>query len=268
MEYISIGLGLLRLLYDLSPADNAAPLVIEEWVYGRGSYVIHEEISEAQACSKAEARAKLDAIQKFNGEYIASDTFMSCRENNDNIECPMHTFTWSMLDGLISGVRNKTTVATKNLKEERVCKVVLEAKVSTQAEVPDPSFDLEVVLDPAVLREGDTISIAVEPTTKMFLNIFVEDHTHTLTKIFPNRFESNGPVSTKHLIPSTTKYTIRSTYPTGLSGNDTQEVIHVLATTGKVSLLDTYTIETFNLKLLEIPNNQKRYVRKGYRLVR
>jgi len=42
----------------------------------------------------------------------------------------------------------------------------------------------------------------------------------------------------------------------------------VLATTGKVSLLDTYTIETFNLKLLEIPNNQKRYVRKGYRLVR
>jgi len=112
------------------------------------------------------------------------------------------------------------------------------------------------------------LSIAVEPTTKMFLNIFVEDHTHTLTKIFPNRFESNGPVSTKHLIPSTTKYTIRSTYPTGLSGNDTQEVIHVLATSGQVSLLDTYSIETFNLKLLEIPNNQKRYVRKGYRLVR
>ena len=268
MEFISIGIGLLRLLYAISSSDNSPPFVMEEWVYGRGSYVIHEEISEAQACAKAEARAKLDAIQKFNGEYIASDTFMSCRENGEDIECPMHTFTWSMLDGLISSVRNKTVIATENLKEERVCKVVLEARVSTRAEAPDPGFDLEVTLTPTVLREGDPLSIAVEPTTRMFLNNFVEDYTHTLTTSFPNRFESNGPVSTRHLIPSTTKYTIRSSYPTGLSGNDTQEVVHVLATPDRLSLLETYSIETFNLKLLEIPNNQKRYIRKGYRLVK
>ena len=107
MEYISIGLGLIRLLMEIN-SPEATPIIIDEWVHGRADYSIHENISEAEACKKAEARAKLNAIQSFNGEYIASDSFMSCKETGENVECPMHTFTWSMLDGLISGIRNKT----------------------------------------------------------------------------------------------------------------------------------------------------------------
>ena len=268
MEYVSIGIGLLRLLFDAHVYGASADILIEEWVYGRGSYIIHSEITEAQACAKAESRAKLDAIHSFNGEYIASDTFMACKEKDDNVECPLHTFTWSMLDGLISGVRNKTVRATENLEDQRICRVTLEARVSTRPEPFDPNFDIQVRLSTATLRHGDPLTIEVEPTQPMYLNILVEDYSHTLTKIFPNQFEEESHTTSGRVIPSSEAYNFVAEFPSHLSGNDAQEIVHVLGTRDPLLLLAQYSIEDFNIKLLELPNSKKRYVKKAYRLVK
>lgn len=267
MEYLSVGIGLLRLLMEASSPD-APPIILDEWVYGRADYVIHADITEAEACRKAEARAKLNAIQTFNGEYVSSDSFMSCKETGENVECPMHTFTWSMLDGLISGIRNRTVRATENLKDQRVCRVVLEARVTSRAEPVDPNFDVHVSLSSMVLRDGDPLTITLEPTQDMHVNILVEDHTSTLTRIFPNQFDRNSAISNRTLIPVSEDYSLAAKFPSQLTGNETQEVIHILTTQHKLALLDTYSIEDFNLKLLEIPNSEKRYVKKAYRLVK
>ncbi len=268
MEYISIGIGVLRLLFDAHTYVNTPDTIVEEWVYGRADYNIHSEITEAEACRKAEARAKLNAIQKFNGEYIASDSFMSCKESGENVECPMHTFTWSMLDGLISGVRNRTVFTTENLKDQRVCRVVLEARVISRSDPIDPNFDIQVNLSHMVLRDGDPLTITVNPTQEMYLNILVEDHSNMLTHIFPNKFDSNGKISNRTMIPISESYSLAAKFPSHLSGNETQEVVHILSTQSELSMLDTYSIEDFHLKLLEIPNHQKRYVRKAYRLIK
>ena len=90
MEYLSVGIGLLRLVLDLNTPD-AQPMIFDEWVYGKGDYVIHSEITEAEACRKAESRAKLNAIQSFSGEYVSSDTFMSCQEKGDTVNCPIRS---------------------------------------------------------------------------------------------------------------------------------------------------------------------------------
>ena len=267
MEYISIGLGLIRLLMEIN-SPEATPIIIDEWVHGRADYSIHENISEAEACKKAEARAKLNAIQSFNGEYIASDSFMSCKETGENVECPMHTFTWSMLDGLISGIRNKTVRSTTNLKEQRVCRVVLEARITSRSEPNDPNFDIQVELSNPVLKNGERLTIVLEPTDNMHVNILVEDHSHTLTRIFPNRFDRDNKIDTNVSIPMSGEYELAAEFPSQLKGNDAQEVVHVIATNSQLTLLDAYSLEDFNLKLAEIPNNKKRYVRKAYRIVR
>ena len=268
MEYISIGLGLIRLLMEFNSPSDTAPIIIDEWVHGRADYAIHADISEAEACQKAEARAKLNAIQSFNGEYIASDTFMSCKESGDNVECPMHTFTWSMLDGLISGIRNKSVRAMTNLKEQRVCRVILEARITSRSEPNDPNFDIHISLSNHVLRSGDPLRITLNPSQEMYVNILVEDHTNTLSRIFPNNFDTENKISSKLSIPVSEDYQLQAAFPSQLKRNSAEEIVHILATDSYLNLLDEYSVEDFNLKLAEIPNNKKRYVRKAYRIVR
>jgi len=100
------------------------------------------------------------------------------------------------------------------------------------------------------------------------VNILLEDHENKLTLIFPNEFDLDSKITGRTPIPIGDKYSIVARFPADLSGNEIEEVIHVLTTPQKLALLEEYSIEDFNLKLMEIPNNQKRYVRKAYRLVR
>jgi len=267
MEYVSVGIGMLRLLLELQPTPPSPEMVIEQWVDGTGTYLIHQEISEADACRKAESRAKLNAVKAFSGEYISADSFLSCRETNDSVDCPMHTFTWSMLDGLISGVRNRLVRATENLDGQRVCRVTLEARISTRAEPPDPNFDLQVKVAAATLRDGDPLVIEVEPSQAMYLNIFVEAPDHKLGKVFPNRFDPEMKINVGKSIPTNSTYDLLAEYPANMTG-DTHEVVHVLATRNPLLMLDSYSVEDFNLKILELSTRDTRYVTTQYRLVK
>jgi len=127
---------------------------------------------------------------------------------------------------------------------------------------------VRVDLSHPLLRDGDPLVITVDPTQEMFVNILLEDHENKLTLIFPNEFDLDSKITGRTPIPIGDKYSIVARFPADLSGNEIEEVIHVLTTPQKLALLEEYSIEDFNLKLMEIPNNQKRYVRKAYRLVR
>jgi hypothetical protein len=146
--------------------------------------------------------------------------------------------------------------------------VILEARVTSRSEPSDPNFDVRVDLSNPLLRDGDPLVITVDPTQEMFVNILLEDHENKLTLIFPNEFDLDSKITGRTPIPIGDKYSIVARFPADLSGNEIEEVIHVLTTPQKLALLEEYSIEDFNLKLMEIPNNQKRYVRKAYRLVR
>lgn len=269
MDGLSLGVGIARLLFDVIRSTGPEPLPenFTQWVIGHGSYVIHQEITESQACIKAETRAKLNAIQEFNGEFISSDTTMSCKESEGDVECPTQSITSSTLKGLIVGVRNKSVIAKTNLKDQRICKVTLEANVSTQMQENDHNFDMSVDINPATLRDGEKISINVDPTEKMYLYVFTEESNGALVKVFPNSFDKENSISNMTMIPSTASYSIRASFNPNSLANDSHEVVHLLGSKNKLSLLNNYTREDFNLKLIEIPNNQKRYVRKSYRIV-
>ena len=269
MEYISVSLGLLRLLYDLnSPAAVPPNLIIQEWLYGKGTYVIHQDITEREACSRAESRAKLDALRQFGGEYMGAQSLVACEETNDGVNCPMQNITWTTVNGLISRVRNKTVRAGETLEGHRTCRVVLEAQISLRPEAPNPSFDLQVKLSSDIFREGDPITISLDPSQPMYVNLLMEDANHDIHKVFPNEYDQDFYIASRTTVPSNDDYEMIARYPSSISSNQTYKILHVLATPQKLFLSDTYDPESLALKVLEIPNDQKRYTRHVYKLIR
>ena len=269
MEYISVSLGLLRLLYDLnSPAAVPPNLIIQQWLYGKGTYVIHQDITEREACSRAESRAKLDALRQFGGEYMGAQSLVACEETNDGVNCPMQNITWTTVNGLISRIRNKTVRAGETLEGHRTCRVVLEAQISLRPEAPDPGFDIQVKLSSDIFREGDPITISLDPSQPMYVNLLMEDANHDIHKVFPNQYDTNFYIASRTTVPATKGYKILAAYAPNITSPTSYEILHVLATPQKLFLSDTYDPETLALKVLEIPNNQKRYTRHTYKLIR
>ena len=70
---------------------------------------------------------------------------------------------------------------------------------------------------------------------------------------------------TEKIIPSG-KYHLRVDHP-NVEG-DASEYLHVLATRKPIRFLDTYALEKFHARVLEIPKQDRRYIRKPYRIVR
>ena len=68
-------------------------------------------------------------------------------------------------------------------------------------------------------------------------------------------------------IPTNSTYDLLAEYPANMTG-DTQEIVHVLATRNPLLMLDSYSVEDFNLKILELSTRDTRYVTTQYRLVK
>tara|TARA_R110002020_G_scaffold6291_5_gene26336 strand:+ start:237 stop:1004 length:768 start_codon:yes stop_codon:yes gene_type:complete len=255
MEYATAALSVLKFLFDLSVADLGAP----QWVEGKGEYAITREISEREACARSEKQAKLNALRKAGGERISSDTLMSCTDE----DCPITQFTWNAFDGLIKDIKDKTVTV-----EGSVCYTVLQAYVDNGQGESDPDFDLAVHMD-RVFEHGDYMEIKVQTTQTMYVNIFnwnpYAKKDKQVVRVFPNTYEPSYRIASEKIIPSG-KYHLRVDHP-NVEG-DASEYLHVLATRKPIRFLDTYALEKFHARVLEIPKQDRRYIRKPYRIVR
>jgi len=256
MEYATAALSILKFLFDLSVTDLGDP----QWVEGKGEYAITREISEGEACARSESRAKLDALRKVGGERISSDTLMTCTEE----DCPITQFTWNAFDGLITDVKDKIVTV-----EHQVCYTLLQAYVNGGNGKADPDFDLAVKVG-RVFEHGQKMKLEVKTTQTMYVNIFnwnpYARKDEQVVKVFPNSFDTDHRIASEVIIPSSGKYSIRVDHP-NVEG-DASEYLHVLATRRPIRFLDTYPLETFHARVLEIPKQDRRYIRKPYRIVR
>ena len=267
-ETLSIALTVLKFLFDMAiqPSSGIEP----EWFTGQGQYVISADVSENEACSKAEKRAKLDAVRKLGGERLSSETVLACAENPKGVECPITQFTWSMFDGLIKDIKDKKVEKVTEPNGATVCTVSLQAYVDAGVGKPDPNFDLTVRLPRKVFENRDRMKITLNTTSKMYVNIFnwnpYDKTDEQVKRIFPNQLDKNNLIEASATIPTNQRYSIRVQYPD--TKGDAFEYLHVIATRQSVKFLDTYSLHEFRNKVLEIPRRHRRYVRKPYRIVR
>ena len=248
-----------------------------EWVDGRGERIFGPDISENEACDYANQRAQKDAIRKVTGEKLTGEDLMVCQEQKDDASCTLNRLTWSTIDGVIRGIRNKHRQIAKTSTGHQTCVVTLEANVGVAEGKPDPGFNMTVKLNQRTFLNNQTLKISVTPTQPMYLTVFqwlpYEKAERQVTRIFPNEFDPGTLFKGKGTIPTKanqSKYDLLVGFPSGLKKQKklVDEYLMLVGTRKPVTFRKSFSYEEFNKTLLEIPLSERRNISKAYNIVR
>jgi hypothetical protein len=250
-----------------------------DWVWAEGSYAFPETVAEADACAKAEERARIEAIRKTEGEVISAEEVQFCADQtlHDTVQCSHNSAIWTSLGGRIVGIKSRTQKTVPELNSYRRCIVGFDADVRTQLGSSDPAFTLGVSLNAPVYRDGEQMVIQVQPSQPMYIQVFQWQPTGKtnapIIKLFPNEFDTQSRWENHGSIPSEAGrklYDLKVFFPDHFPATQSMadEYVMVIATRTDIAFRDTYTLDDFEKQLAEIPRNDSRIVRRSYAIVR
>ncbi len=248
-----------------------------EWSRAEKSYTFSAEMAEAEACKRAENKARASALGKVTGEHLSSEDLLSCSDRNDDEACTMQRHTWSMIDGDIKEIRNLSRNTTDVGSGFRQCVVSLEADVVVGKGKPDPSFDFGVSLNQKTFRSGEEMSLRLDPTQEMYMNVFqwlpYEKDSNQIIRIFPNQYDPNVRFNASSTIPTTEgkeRYSLRVAFPEAYKKAEkyVDEFLMIVGTKKSISFRETYSLQEFKARLLEVPRSEYRQVKKAYTILR
>ncbi len=240
----------------------------------QGEYHFGPDTSRNQACHLAAERAKLNALSLVVGEQISAEEKLTCQQSTggaSTASCEMNKNTWVFLDGHIR-TAEKVSETVKVVDGASVCKVTMVVDIDNPKAKTNPYFDIKVSLNKKNYREGEPIEIELQPSSPMYITLFAW-YPHldgeNMSQLFPNQFDSNNYITEYTRIPShkaKQPYALESfwqpSYPN--SKDVVDEWLIVVGTQKPVAWQASYSLKSFKEKLLEIPLNERRVVRKNY----
>jgi len=268
---MKIGAGLF-----LAAMAAAAP-ARADWIAAMGEYRFPPEMAEADACRAAAERAKEEAIRQVTGERLSSAQLMRCTDQGGKPDCALNSSVWTQLDGDVRATRNEQRDVTAGPEGYRQCTVKLEAEVVVPEGKPDPGFDIGVVPNAAVYRDGEEMRIGLRPTRKMAVAIFewlpYAHGADQIARIYPNRFDPEQTIDGPTIVPTAAgaeRYAMKVAFPEDqpASRKVLDEYLVVVATREPVDFLPAYTFDEFHARLLELSRSDSRIVRQAYNVVR
>ncbi len=136
-------------------------------------YAFGPDISENEACAKAEVKAKNNALRGIVGEKIINSQIETCTDTGSDLDCTLFEDTFSFMDsGYITDIGN----LDKNIREEAgssVCSVSFTATVVKVSQESDPSYFLDVKVKPSLLlREGESLQVQIKLSRPSFIYIY------------------------------------------------------------------------------------------------
>jgi len=241
---------------------------------GYGEYRFGPNIAESTACKLAFERAKTNALSNALGEKIISMDLMRCSEGGGSAECELNQTIISSIGGTIKKIKKQSQFPVEKLEGSSICRFQLIADIAKPKKKPDPNFNYNLRLNKKLFRDGERLTIQIDPTMKMFVNIFQWEPYRSkevnLNKIFPNKYEAMNMMENKKIIPdqksSTKKYFFTIKYPNLQEKKYVDEYIIVIATKNSVSFLEEYNFESLQNTLSEIPNDEKRIKKVSYEI--
>ena len=267
-----MGRWALILIFLLAPAAGRA-----DWVAARAERLFPPEQPEAEACRLAEDKAKEEAVRQITGERLSSEELMRCSEQGEQAECTHNSAIWSMVDGDVRAVRNRRMETLAVVDTVRKCVVELEADVVVPPGRPDPSFDVGIRLNAAVYRDGEPLEITLTPSQPMGVAVFqwlpYERGEAQVSRILPNPYDPIRRIDRATTIPSETgrkRYLMRVGFPETLGGSRrmVDEYLMEVATRKPMEFRESYSLDDFKARLLELPRSDARMVRKAYSILR
>ena len=248
-----------------------------EWVRASGSYQFPSNVTEAEACQQADSRARMDAVRQLTGEALSSQEALRCSEKADEVECLRNSTIWTSVGGYIRSTRDRVEQTVVEIENYRKCTVSFEADVQVAQGSPDPNFDVGIILNNDIYRDGEPLKVTIKPSQRMTVQVFqwlpYQKGEAQVTRIFPNTFDTFYTIDKAITIPSeagSKRYDLTMSFPTGMvpSKKMVDEYLMVVATKTPISLRDSYTLDDFNRVISEIPRSDSRIVRREYNIVR
>jgi hypothetical protein len=240
-----------------------------------GEYRYGPNVSEQEACRVAVQRAKEDALRRVFGEIVSADEQFSCREKSgstENRQCAYDKSTWSMIDGEIGNALQKNQFIFDEQGAKR-CWVELSVEVLRPTKKPSLELDLKVNLGSYQYKNGDNLIIDVTPPKPIYLAIFSwtpnSGDPGVVGKIFPNPLDNNSLISARRKIPQ--KATNGVDYEFKLKNDEPKkdfidEYLIFVITKKDLKWMDEYPYDDFRFRLREIPGDEKRTIKRAYRI--
>ena len=229
---------------------------------GYGEYHFGPNVAESRACELAFERAKTNALSKVFGEKIYSGDFLRCSES-DNVECELNQYTLITSDGTINKIKKRKEEVIKQ-EGFSTCIYQIIASIDKPKHQPDPNFHFNAKINKRYFRDLEKYMIQIEPSIKMFVNIFswnpYASKENQIQKIFPNDHEKDNKIENKRIIPGEEKgYKFKVKYPDEVQDKKyIDQYLIVLATKKNITFLKDYEFKNFQAIIYEIPNNEKR----------
>ena len=237
---------------------------------GTGEYRFGPNVAESIACNTAFERAKKNALSNALGEHLFSQDFMHCSEA-DNAECELNKTIISTINGRIKKIKEKQRTLTKQ-EGSSTCIYEIICDIAKPKKQKDANFHFNLMLNKKIFRNDEKFMIDIEPNMKMFVNIFQWNpyiaEGNNLTKIFPNKYESNNEIEKKRKIPDIKSgYSFIVEYPTETQKKKyVDEYLIVLATKKDNDFMDNYKFKKFQKIISEIPNDEFRMEKINYEI--
>ena len=195
---------MVRLLLLWIAAFYAAPLYANASIKSvdtLGEYIFGPQVSQAEACKRAEARAREQAIRRTFGEVYFSEQSLGCSEKT-NSECEYARVSVSHLNGYILDFKNRKE-RVSDQGGLRVCRVSGLAVLDTSKR-SDPALFFDITLNRHVYRHGDELSAKVMVNALSHVAIFsqAELSQEKVVRLYPNRHDPEGLIDGKVIIPS------------------------------------------------------------------
>ena len=146
-----------RLLLLWIAAFYAAPLYANASIKSvdtLGEYIFGPQVSQAEACKRAEARAREQAIRRTFGEVYFSEQSLGCSEKT-NSECEYARVSVSHLNGYILDFKDRKE-RVSDQGGLRVCRVSGLAVLDTSKR-SDPALFFDITLNRHVYGHGDEL---------------------------------------------------------------------------------------------------------------
>jgi hypothetical protein len=276
------------------PLALACTLGLANAVQVTEEYSYDGEVSQNEACRRAEERAKTTAIASVLGEVVSSEEQMLCRSTNGKNDdtCEFNQMSWSIIEGDIRGVKLiKRSEGERRGDKAWACVMTLDVDVVVPTRKPDPKFQVGteiyfVVPDsrkPIRQREkllrkgfhaGDELMLDVKSTEPAHLALFgwlpnEDNKVHRIdSPIRPNC--PQGLVAASDKGKTAESYCMTASWSDAYkdSKKTYDEWLILVATKTPHKWLDQYDLEQFKSALREIPLDQRRVVRRPYQLMK
>lgn len=224
-----------------------------------GVYQYSPQISQVEACKRAEEKAKLAIIHKAIGHEFTSDKISSCSESNNDHSCKFYDTSYESSKGYI-----KSVIDRQESVKDWTCSVTVKATVGKSDYKVNPDFDMAVDFPTTLFKTTDTLNFTLTPNAFGYLYVYVYTPSeNTVKRIFPGRYER--PLAIQH---KTIKINAIE-YPLKLASTKESEERYVFAflVGMPILVLDQYQLQSF-YEMWDNVRARKRMVKRGFVITR